>query len=99
MPITRYHVYATCGDDDGEGCCYPWVEYEEYDGGEWVFHEDHLNEVARLEHIISGANDEIRRLAEENTRLKFEIAGGLESRAPRENACVEGALFKDHTEE
>lgn len=83
MPITRYSFSGQ----------------EEPEAGEVVLYEDHLAEVARLEHIISGAEAEIHRQAEEIARLKFEIAGGLESRKPRINAVIEGSDFVDHTEE
>lgn len=98
MPITRYDIWGPDYDSDeaadGDWC--RWDDVESYLGR---LNDQYEIAIGKLEHIISGANDEIRRLAEENTRLKFEIAGGLESRAPRENALIEGATFVDHTEE
>lgn len=46
---------------------------KDYIPGEWVKYEEHLVELAKLEHIIAGANAEILRLAEENTALDQEL--------------------------
>ena len=54
MPITRYSFSGQ----------------EEPQAGEVVLYEDHLAEVDRLEHIISGAEAEIHRQAEEIAKLK-----------------------------
>jgi hypothetical protein len=56
-------------------------------------------EVAKLEHIISGCEQEIHRQAQEISKLKYEIAYGLPDREPKENARMEGADFIDHTQE
>lgn len=72
MPITRWFLYNP-GVNTG-------AEMEPTDEGDYVFYEDHLTEVRKLEHIIEGLNaqllaesEEIHDLEEEIHELKGEV--------------------------